>query len=652
MFALGGLLVAPGLHAETDLTELPLEQLMQVQVTSASKYAQPASEAPASVSVITAADIKAYGWRTLVDILRSLPGLYTTYDRNYAELGARGFLRAGDYDTRFLLLIDGYRTNDSIFDEAAIGTDFPLDVDLIDRVEYVPGAGSAVYGSNALFGVINVITKRGRDIGGVQASASTGSAQAREGRVTWGNRAEGGAEWLLSATVSDAPGRDLYFPEFDRPDTNHGIATGMDFDRRKQVFAKGSVGAFGLTFAHADRTKGVPTAPYDQLFNASQSRTVDARDSFNATWQHALDEASDVSARVYWGRYTSRGDYVYNYPPVTLNRDLFDSAWYGTELKFVTRRIERHTLVIGTELQRDYRDAMRNFDVSPYLSYLEDHRNNSRVGLYAQDQFALHPGWLLDTAVRYDRSTFVPGIFSPRVGLIWHADPGTTLKALYGMAYRAPNVYELYYQTSAPGGQETNPGLSAERIRTCEAVLEQQVVAAGKATLSVYQNAISNLISQMLDPNTGLLVFQNVARTRTRGAELGYEQSWPGGTRLRASYSLQRSTDLDSGRTLLNSPRHLAKFNLTTPLWRDDVRLGLEAQYVGSRMAQAGRAGGFWLANVTLLAARLAPDLEMSASVYNLFDRRYADPAGPELAQAVIRQDGRTFRLKLTHTFR
>lgn len=78
MFALGGLLIAPGLHAETDLTELPLEQLMQVQVSSASKYAQPASEAPASMSVITAADIKAYGWRTLADILRSLPGLYTT----------------------------------------------------------------------------------------------------------------------------------------------------------------------------------------------------------------------------------------------------------------------------------------------------------------------------------------------------------------------------------------------------------------------------------------------------------------------------------------------------------------------------------------------------------------------------------------------
>jgi iron complex outermembrane receptor protein len=254
--------------------------------------------------------------------------------------------------------------------------------------------------------------------------------------------------------------------------------------------------------------------------------------------------------------------------------------------------------------------------------------------------------------VRYDHTTFVPGIFSPRVGLIWHAAPTTTLKALYGMAYRAPNVYEQYYQTAATGGQETNAGLAAERIRTYEVVLEQQVAAGGKATLSVYQNAVSNLISQTVDPNTGLLVFQNIARTRTRGAELGFEQAWPGGTRLRASYSIQNTEDADTDQTVPNSPRHLAKFNATTPLWRDDVRLGVEAQYVSNRLSLRGQVGGFWLANVTLLATRLAPNLEMSASIYNLFDRRYADPAGPELTQAAIQQDGRTFRLKFTYTLR
>ncbi|WP_296225588.1 TonB-dependent receptor plug domain-containing protein [Ralstonia sp. UBA689] len=653
MFALACLLLPAVARAETDLTELPIEQLMQVQVvTGASKYAQAINEAPANVSVITADDIKTYGWRTLADILRSLPGLYTNYDRNYAALGARGFLRPGDYDTRFLLLIDGYRTNDSIFDQAAVGTEAMLDVDLIDRVEFVPGAGSAVYGSNALFGVINIVTKRARDIGGVQVSGSTGSTNAREGRVTWGNRAENGAEWLLSASVDDAPGRDLYFGEFNQPGISDGVARGMDFDRSKRVFAKGSFGEFGLTFGYVDRTKGVPTAPYDQLFGDPRSRTIDTRQILNGTWQHALNDATDVSARLYWGRYVSQGYYVYNTPPVTVNRDWFDSAWYGMELKLVTHSIERHTLVAGTELQRDYRDAMSNFDVTPYFSYLDDHRSNNRVGLYVQDQFALATDWVLDSGLRYDHTSFVPGIFSPRVGLIWRAAPTTTVKAIYGMAYRSPNDYELHYQTSSPGGQQVNTRLSAERIRTYEAVLEQQMGPGGKATLSVFQNNVSNLISQSEDPTTGLLVFSNVARVRTRGTELGYEQNWPGGTRLRTSYSFQHSEDADSDQTLSNSPRHMLKLNVSTPVWRDDCRAGVEAQYISNRLTTSGSVGGYWIANLTLLAARLVPNLEMSASVYNLFDRRYADPAGPEVPQTSIVQDGRTFRLKLTYTFR
>jgi len=643
--------------AETDLTDLPLEQLMQVQVvTGASKYAQAANEAPANVSVITADDIKAYGWRTLADILGSLPGLYINYDRSDTTLGARGVLRPGDYDTRLLLLIDGYRTNDSIFDQAAIGTDALLDVDLIERVEYVPGAGSAVYGSNALFGVINIVTKRGRDIGGIQVSGATGSADARKGRVTWGNRAENGAEWLLSASVDDAPGRDLYFPEFNQPGVSDGVARGMDFDRANRLFAKGSVGELGLTFGYVDRTKGVPTAPYDQIFGDPRSRNIDTRQMLNGTWQHALSDATDVSARLYWGRYVSQGHYVYDYPPVTENRDWYDSAWYGAELKLVTRRFDRHTLAIGTELQRDYRDVMRNFDLTPYVSYLDDHRSNNRVGIYVQDQFMLHPDWVLDTSVRYDHTSFVPGIFSPRAGLIWHAAPATTVKAIYGMAYRAPNDYELYYQTTAPGGQQLNTQLSAERIRTYEAVLEQHVAPGGKATLSVFQNNVANLISQSADPSTGLLFFSNVARVHTRGAELGLEQNWPGGTRLRTSYSFQRSTDADTGQALSNSPHHMFKINATMPVWRDNWRAGVEAQYISNRLTTSGppsgHVGGYWIANLTLLAARLAPNLEMAASLYNLFDRRYADPAGPELVPPAIVQDGRTFRVKFTYTFR
>ena len=90
------------------LADLPLEQLMQVQtVTSASRFEQSLSDAPSAVTVLTSQEIREYGWRTLGEALASVPGLYVSSDRNYAYLGARGFLRPGDYDSRFLLLIDG-----------------------------------------------------------------------------------------------------------------------------------------------------------------------------------------------------------------------------------------------------------------------------------------------------------------------------------------------------------------------------------------------------------------------------------------------------------------------------------------------------------------------------------------------------------------
>src|SRR5574341_62694 len=107
---------------EKDLRGLTLEELMEIEVqtvVSASRYRQKVSEAPSSVTIITAEDIRKFGYRTLADILRSVRGFYTTYDRSYHYLGVRGFGRLGDYNTRILLLVDGHRMNDAIYASAA-----------------------------------------------------------------------------------------------------------------------------------------------------------------------------------------------------------------------------------------------------------------------------------------------------------------------------------------------------------------------------------------------------------------------------------------------------------------------------------------------------------------------------------------------------
>ena len=124
--------------AAADVTDMSLEQLLQISVVGASKYEQKQSEIGAAVTVITRQEIRAFGWRTLDQALASLPGVYVTYDRQFTYLGVRGFGLPGDYNSRVLVTINGNRVNDPIFDSGPSGRERPLDLDLIQRIEFIP----------------------------------------------------------------------------------------------------------------------------------------------------------------------------------------------------------------------------------------------------------------------------------------------------------------------------------------------------------------------------------------------------------------------------------------------------------------------------------------------------------------------------------
>lgn len=644
-----------------DLTQLDLEQLMNLDVETASRFPQKRSEAPSAVTVISSSDIKAYGYRTLADILSSVRGLYVRSDTIYTYLGVSGFGRPGDYNSRVLLLIDGYRVNDSVYNTAPLGTDFLLDVDLIDRVEFVPGPGSAVYGSNAFFGVINVITKTARALGGAQASVEVGDFGTHKGRLSYGRQFENGSELLLSATGYESRGQDLQFAGPGNPGATQPTASGINYDEYKSAFAKYSFDGLRLEAGFSTRKKGAAAASYafGTDFVDPRAYTIDTQSFIDVQYERSLARDLDLSARINYGSYPYDGNFPYfgSSGQVIENKDGARAQWWGSELKLRARAFDAHQIVAGVDYRDEYRRDQFNYDQQPFVQYVDSHQRADRVGLYAQDEYTMWPGVILNAGLRHDIEPNSGGVTSPRLALIYAPDPSRSAKLLYGSSYRAPSAWEQF--ASQANVQEPNPTLKPERIRTTEIVLEQFVQNHLRLLVSAFQYRVTDLIDEVPDQSSGLLQYRNVGRVRSRGAQLEAEQVWSNGARLRASYSYQLAQDLnalDLGEEgiPLNSPRHLGKLNFTSPIGLDALRAGLEVQAMSRRETINDEVAGHTVVNLTLLDPSVTRSLAASFSLYNLFDTKYSDPASAALSNAgldSIPQPRRSFLLKLTYAF-
>lgn len=645
-------------QSNKDYAGMSLEDLMKVEVETvygASKFPQKITEAPASITIITADEIARYGYRTLADILRSVRGFYVQYDRNYSYVGTRGFLRPGDYNSRILLLVDGQRINESFYDSAYYGTEFAFDVDLIEQIEIIRGPGSSLYGANAFLGVINIVTRKGEKTHGFQITLEGESYAGVKGRLSYGNRFKNGLDVLLSTSFYDSRGqRRLYYPEFDAPETNHGIAEDADDDRQRQFFGKLTWKNFVLEGTNYERTKGVPTASFGTVFNDRRNRTTDGGTLVSLKYERLLAGDTRLEARLNLHHYYYTGSYVYENPqappPRTINMDEFDGKWWGTEVNVMKGLADKHTLTAGVEYRDNFQEDQRNFDVEPFALYF-DERHGSRIfAAYAQDEYAVASKLRLNAGLRYDHYDTFGSTWSPRLGAIYNPARQTWLKLLYGQAFRAPNAYELHYLY--PGSFKTNPQLKPEHMHIGEMILEQYLGAHCRLSASAYMYRAADLIGQQVDPLDGLAQFKNADRLDAKGLELEFEAKLRNGLEGRASYVDQRSRNPLTGAEAVNSPHRLAYFNLSLPWLARQFYTSVEANFVGQRQTvQGAGAAGVWLTNLTLLKRQLAPGLEASLSLYNLFDRKYGDPASDEHLQNTIGQDGRTFRVKLTYRF-
>jgi iron complex outermembrane receptor protein len=648
LLALGA---APASGQQADAAALSLEDLLDVTVTGAAKYSQKQSEVAAAASVITRDEIKAFGWRTLDEALSSLPGIHSSYDRQYSGIGTRGIGLPGDYLTRVLVAVNGNRLNDALYDAGSVGRDFPIDIDLIERIEFISGPGGAVYGQNAMFGVVNIITRDGASLDGGEASVAwMNRGNQREARISWGRRLENGVDALFSVSGLRADGQTLsmVYPGAGPGGSDvGGRVAGQDGERDGEFFARVAGGAWSAEIASGKRRKDDPTAAFfaEPMVDGQYQR--DAYSLMQVQYrQRHFDDQLEVLARVFSGR--QRYDAIFSYAGRP-NRARGESDWHGGELRLLHTGIAGHKLLFGGEWQRNSRILQSNDDPGTAGIDTLIRGDGQRHGIYFQDEWRFAEAWTSILGLRADRSTVGDTQISPRLGLIWQAAPATTLKMLYGRAHRAPNAYERDYDDSVT--QVANPDLSSETVDTYELVADHRLGNGTSLRASFYRWRLSDIAALTSDPVSGLTQYRSGERIDAEGVELSAARRWSSGVSLRGSLAFQDVT-YQGGNELENSPRWLGRLNLIYPLPWHGLRLGYEYRFEGSRRTLAGaELGAYSLSHLNLSAEGWIRGVDLSLAVRNLFDRHYHHPGADTNWQDSFAQDGRAVLLKMDYRF-
>lgn len=648
------------LNKSEDLSDFSLEDLMKVEVSSASKFAQSSSQAPSAVQVLTAEDIRRHGWSTLAEALDSLPGLYASSDRAFGFLGARGFMVPGDYNMRFLLLMDGQPLNDNLYDQANLGHEFRLDMGMIERIEYVPGPGSSIYGSNAMFGVINVITRSAKNLPAWRVGSRVQGDGWREVNLLASHRSSGeGPDLVFSLSRANKSGRNLHYPDAIGLPTADGApsADGQTHNLDRMMVTRAFVGlkqdGLAVSAWAARRDVHPSSAVFGANFNDGRLRLIDSSYGLMGSYQSALTQQLNLNLRLAYQKITYQGDapYLDSVFGSYVSRDEAVGTWLSSEARLLYTGWQDHKLIAGVDYQTDLEALQKNADLEVALnSPLAIRTRGNRHGIYLQDEWHFLPDWRFNAGLRSDGYSYGSSNISPRFALIWNASERSTVKLLAGRAFRTANAYEANYARDPY--YLANPNLASETIRTIEAVGEYKF-GNQEIGASLFDYQLKNLLQQV-DIGNDQLRFQNQPEVSAHGLEIFYKLRDKQGLSLMASLAMNRSRD-SLGRELSNSPKWIAKLRLSRPVLGDALIAAAEFNAVGPRTAawhtQSTRMATQSQLNLGLSATKLLPGLDLQLRLVNALDSKIAHPASDETGVPTLPMDGRQWQLGLSYAF-
>jgi iron complex outermembrane receptor protein len=595
--------------------KLAFEELFNLEITTVSKRPERLVDAASGVQVITAEEIRRSGASSLPEALRLATNLQVAQiDSNRWAISARGFNSATA--NKLLVLIDGRSVYTPLFSGVFWDVQHVMLED-VDRIEVISGPGATLWGSNAVNGVINVITKNTRDTQGALLSGGGGSFLRGFGSARYGGNL----------------GRDLYFRVygmgFDRDDTK--LRGGRDADSRGVI----GQGGFRADWLPANGASGTIQGNfYGGQFGqiAPGDVGVDGQ-SMIGRWTHPLANRSDVSVQLYWDR-------THRQIPGSISEIL---NTYDFEFQHRLPIGDRNRLVWGAGY-RFMHDEVKN---PAALAFLPGRRDLHLFSGFVQDEFTILPNQLVLTiGSKFEHNDYSGFEFQPSGRVAWMPVANHTLWAAISRAVRSPSRIdtELFAPSTPPfllrgGGSR----FESETVIAYELGYRTELPNRVGLSVSTFYNDYDNIRSVEPIPGApGQFIILNELAAKTYGVELGLAWQATDWWRLRGGYTyfrkevdLSKSLDINRGRGEGNDPHHQflvqSMINLPANLEFDSV-----LRYVDN-LNQRGPTVPSYVSLDLRLGWRPTPNWEFAIVGQNLLDKQHAEFGAPATRQEIPR---------------
>lgn len=598
------------------LLALDLADLLEVKVTIASKNENTIAAAPSSVTVFTRKEIINLGISNLGELLKFVPGFQSF--RLALNGDSQGFQVRGNpvlpvFTRDVLILLNGQRLNDSHTGGAVLYNSY-LNLENVEQIEIIRGPGSALYGSNAFLGVINIITNE----------------KLNEINLSTGTQAQNSIAVHLSKDLAEDIDISTFFRLYaDQGDNYTGLTDRFghqgevkDKKQAADLNITANLANFKLQLRHIHRRSfGFLDSEY--IGSREHNNSEQEQSSIGLSYKQEFFDNLDVKlsgnytrSRLYFLSNTNK--IVNNYPELFglyLENDSFN---FDMNANWQLSAREQWQIGVNYENTGNNDNALIENTANNKLNYLrgaDSFTQNQRrdiFGLYAQYQRSITDELNAVIGLRYDKYSDFGNTINPRAALIYTTNWGDQIKLLYGQAFRAPNLADLTLNIANSKG---NPNLKPESVATTELAYIRNFTQ-GQIIATIFQNNISDVIAIEADA-TGQFFAHNKGELKRTGLELEIYTELQANWLLRLAYTrMQQAAQGHAAREFgsIISNYNLGKFNFN-----------LSSTYRG-KIPSLDKPERLWLIN-TALRYQFTPDISLQANIINLTDKIYYDPA-------------------------